>query len=331
MVGMPSRSGSRRRRISLEPSSRRGPLLSKTDACDMRGVPPRHLQRPTRTAALPQVVPSWVSGLPLSPGLLAAFVAADGMGEDCRVTSGAELGFLEGLGAPTIYAEPEPLHQPLRPRYVVLAAGPVRKIGKGYPPGHQEYPARTGALVRPGVRVALCHEKVVYAWEDANPADLLAALRLRAARIGYLGCADSPVRLRGFGDARPRFLGTDSRVPSARRWDADGLGAAPRTSLGRLGGGLRSLAAARRGRLAVTVPSPKEPRGVHRPRGCSRNERGRQGHRLASAPGQRAGTADSRFDGGAEGQRSCRDTSAFTVTRSRENSMGTATKGRVSK
>ena len=128
--------------------------------------------------------------------LLAAFVAADGMGADCQVTNGSELEFLESLGPPVIHADGDPLHQPLNPRYVVLAAGPVRKIGKDYPSGHQEYPARTGALVRPGARVALRHPMVVYVWHDAHPADSLEALRLRAARIGYLGCADSPVRIR---------------------------------------------------------------------------------------------------------------------------------------
>ena len=128
--------------------------------------------------------------------LLAAFVAADGMGDDCRITNGTELEFLERLGAPVIHAEPQPVHQPLHPRYVVLAAGPVRKIGKDYPSGHQEYPARTGALVRPGVRIALRHPIVHYVWQDADPSDSLEALRLRAARIGYLGCADSPVRVR---------------------------------------------------------------------------------------------------------------------------------------
>jgi len=128
--------------------------------------------------------------------LLAAFVAADGMGEACRVTDGAELEFLEGLGAPVIHAEPEPLHQPLHPRYVVLAAGPVRKIGKDYPAGHQEYPARKGALVRPGVRVSLRHANVFYVWANADATKHFRSLRLRTARIGYLGCADSPVRVR---------------------------------------------------------------------------------------------------------------------------------------
>ena len=122
--------------------------------------------------------------------LLAAFVAADSMGEECRVTDGAELEFLEGLGAPIIHAEPNPLHQRLHPRYVVLSSrGPAKAT-------HQEYPARKGALVRPGVRVALRHAVVFYVWEDADPSNSLKALRLRAARIGYLGCADSPARVR---------------------------------------------------------------------------------------------------------------------------------------
>ena len=126
--------------------------------------------------------------------LLAAFVAADGMGEGCRVTTGIELEFLESLGPPVIHAEPDPLHQPLHPRYVVLASKSPAKAT------HQEYPARTGALVRPGARVALRHAQVVYVWEDADAANSLDALRLRAARIGYLGCADSPVRVRVTSD-----------------------------------------------------------------------------------------------------------------------------------
>ena len=126
--------------------------------------------------------------------LLAAFVAADGMGERCRVTDGTELEFLEGLGPPIIHAEPDPFHQPLHARYVVLASRAPAKAT------HQEYPARTGALVRPGARVALRHAVVAYVWDGAEPADCLDALRLRAARIGYLGCADSPVRLRVASD-----------------------------------------------------------------------------------------------------------------------------------
>ena len=128
--------------------------------------------------------------------LLAAFVAADGMGDDCRFTSDAELEFLEGLGPPVIHADATPHHQTLEPRFVVQAFKSVGKIRKEYPSNHQEYPARKGALVRSGVRVAVEHHKVVYVWHDADPASWLDSLRLRAARIGYLGCADSPVRVR---------------------------------------------------------------------------------------------------------------------------------------
>ncbi len=124
--------------------------------------------------------------------LLAAFVAADGMGDDCRVTNGNELEFLESLGPPTIHAEARPHHQPLKERFVVKAstAAADRKHT------HQEYPARKGDLVRPGARVALKCSRVVYVWDDVDPMEWLRPLRLRAARVGYLGCADSPVRVR---------------------------------------------------------------------------------------------------------------------------------------
>ena len=129
---------------------------------------------------------------PPSPArLLAAFVAADGMGGACRVTDGSELAFLEGLGPPVIHAEASPKHQQLRERFVVLAR---KTAAAKYT--HQEYPARRGLPVRPGVRVALRHAAVSYVWAGAEPRTFLRALRLRAARIGYLGCADSPVRVR---------------------------------------------------------------------------------------------------------------------------------------
>lgn len=124
--------------------------------------------------------------------LLAAFVAADGMGADCRVTNGVELEFLEGLDPPMIHAEEAPHHQKLNDRYVVKASGD--SADKRHT--HQEYPAKKGDLVRPGARVAMKDPRVVYVWHDVDPAAWLGPLRLRAARIGYLGCADSPVRVR---------------------------------------------------------------------------------------------------------------------------------------
>ena len=163
--------------------------------------------------------------------LLAAFVAADGMGADCRVTDGAELEFLEGLGPPTILAEANPHRQRLEDRFVSLAFQSVRRFGQAYPirawdpigdqdrqpggghppadggrppaagghppaDGEDLAPAAGGARTGSGVRISLRHPTVAFVWPDADPAPWLGALRMRAARIGYLGCADSPVRMR---------------------------------------------------------------------------------------------------------------------------------------
>ena len=129
---------------------------------------------------------------PPSPArLFAAFVAADGTGDACRVTDGAELEWLERLPPPVIYADPDPFHQPLRTRYVVRQGG-AWKGGT-----HQEYVGRTGVPSRAGVRVSTRQSHVVYEWDVHGPEDAtIGALRRRAARVGYLGSADSPVRVR---------------------------------------------------------------------------------------------------------------------------------------
>lgn len=127
---------------------------------------------------------------PPSPArLFAAFVAADGTGENCRVTDGSELGWLEKLLAPKIRAVPCVHHQPLKPRYVVKHKGSAEKKL------HQEYIGRSGAPVRPGMRVVPRDPRVVYEWAAEPPAHVLEALARRAARIGYLGTSDSPVRV----------------------------------------------------------------------------------------------------------------------------------------
>ena len=129
---------------------------------------------------------------PPSPArLFAALVAADGTRDECRVTDGSELEWLEGLLPPVIHAASRHHAQRLEPRYVVEhRSGPSKS-------NHQEYVGRTGALVRPGVRVSVSRPKVVYAWDEAAPSGaILNALRQRAARVGYLGTSDSPARLR---------------------------------------------------------------------------------------------------------------------------------------
>ena len=126
---------------------------------------------------------------PAPARLFAAFVASDGSGRNCRVTDGNELCWLESLPPPVIRAVPDIHHQSLRPRYVVRHERTASKST------HQGYVARTGTLVRQGVRVALRDSRVVYEWDDEPPATVLEGLRCRAARIGYLGASDSPVRV----------------------------------------------------------------------------------------------------------------------------------------
>lgn len=126
---------------------------------------------------------------PPSPArMFAAFVAADGTGNRCRVTDGEELRYLEALPSPVIHASGEVFESALQSRFVVK---PDRSGGSV-----QEYPARGAAMVRPGVKLAPSSPVVSYAWDvDVDPA-VMKALRSRAARISYLGCSDSPVHVR---------------------------------------------------------------------------------------------------------------------------------------
>ena len=135
---------------------------------------------------------------PPSPArLFAAFVAADGTGIACRLTDGSELEWLEGLQPPIIYADPQPTHTPILPRYV------VEQRKSGIKNQHQEYPARKGTRVWPGVRVCPRTPMIHYTWDTPiPPADIFAALQRRAARIGYLGTADSPARVQVLTDDR---------------------------------------------------------------------------------------------------------------------------------
>ncbi len=145
---------------------------------------------------------------PPSPArLFAALVAADGTRDRCRVTDGSELTAMEAWPPPRVHADPDPWHQVLEPRYVVQHTGSaVRNT-------HQEYVGRGGVLVRPGVRVALRHPRVVYAWEIEPPPVVSEALHRRAARVGYLGAADSPVRVT-VGDSLPHLEGLGLYEPA---------------------------------------------------------------------------------------------------------------------
>ena len=152
---------------------------------------------------------------PPSPArLFAALVAADGTRQMCRVTDGTELAWFERLPPPVIYAHARPSHQTLMPRYVVRHEGTASKST------HQDYVGRSGALNRAGVRVAPRNTRVVYSWNVASPTrSVLDALRRRAARVGYLGASDSPVRVRVTPRMPVSATPNDAFIPD-RRGDA---------------------------------------------------------------------------------------------------------------
>lgn len=127
---------------------------------------------------------------PPSPArLFSALVAADGTRDRCRMTSGDELRALERCAPPSIHAALDVEETSLNPRFVVKDSTVREKIV-------QEYPARTSSEVRPGVRLSPRHPEIAYVWDASLPRELLDALAIRAARVGYLGCADSPVLLK---------------------------------------------------------------------------------------------------------------------------------------
>ncbi|MCY4088452.1 MAG: type I-U CRISPR-associated protein Csb2 [Actinomycetia bacterium] len=144
---------------------------------------------------------------PAPSRVYAALIAADGTGERCRVTSGVELEFLEQLDPPVICADPSPVHQRLQTRYV------VRYTKTGEKNTHQEYVAREGTPVHPGVRVSLRYPRVLYRYEVDAPSMVVDALRKRAARVGYLGAADSPVRMRVLTQIPDAISGGEEFVP----------------------------------------------------------------------------------------------------------------------
>ncbi|MCY4205017.1 MAG: type I-U CRISPR-associated protein Csb2 [Bacteroidetes bacterium] len=146
--------------------------------------------------------------------LFAALVAADGTGGNCYATDGSELIWLEQLEAPIIYAESTPLHQPLRPRYVVQQGKTGLAKAKNGLSVQQEYIGRRSTLVRPGVRISLRNPSIIYKWEADFPGTLIFnALRQRAARVGYLGTSDSPVRVQVAKDDSAIATEADTFVP----------------------------------------------------------------------------------------------------------------------
>ena len=167
---------------------------------------------------------------PPSPSrLFAAFVAADGTGESvsghqtarswsgsssCRRPSSTPIRSLSTSSSSratlfsTRTASPwtAPLSKMARASVVVRT--------------HHEFVGRTGALSRAGVRVAPRYTHVGYSWDVEPPEEaILKALRQRAARVGYLGSSDSPVRVRITAGAPLSVAAADAFVPD-REGDA---------------------------------------------------------------------------------------------------------------
>lgn len=128
---------------------------------------------------------------PPSPArLFCALVAADGTRDRRRLTAGDELLALERAAPPRILAESPSrvLRSLLRERFGVEDESAEGSV--------QNYPARRAAAVRPGTRLAPASSRITYIWDDLEVDEREhAALTARAARVGYLGCSDSPVRL----------------------------------------------------------------------------------------------------------------------------------------
>ncbi len=130
---------------------------------------------------------------PPSPArVVSALVSGGGTSEWNRIGSDdSEVRCFETAGAPEISAadESEVVRADLRARFVVVD----ERHTKG---AVQNYPARKAATTRPGVRITPRNPVIVYRWPELDLSRTeVEALRRRCARVGYLGCADSPVRM----------------------------------------------------------------------------------------------------------------------------------------
>jgi len=127
--------------------------------------------------------PEW----PPSPArLYAALVAGAGTGHRCP-PSVATFGLNLLESPPLIFAASgdDVLVSGLVDRYVVVDSREEGTV--------QDYVARKSQKISVGCRVAPRTNQVVYIWPQVNPSDQeLSALRYRAARVPYVGCADSP-------------------------------------------------------------------------------------------------------------------------------------------
>lgn len=119
-----------------------------------------------------------------------------------RATTGAELALLEQADPPLVVCDRELaededpavartglLRSPQHDRFVVVDANANGSTV-------QEYPLRRAEAVRRAAVLAPRTARITYVWPGLRPGPVEEeGLRARAARVGYLGCADSPVRV----------------------------------------------------------------------------------------------------------------------------------------
>lgn len=132
---------------------------------------------------------------PPSPARMFSALVAGG-GHDPQVPD-AVLPRLETAPPPLIWADSrdDVLATALQQRFVV--------VDKAHGTGVQNYPARSAEPVSPGVRLAPRNPVVAFVWPTVElDAESMSSLAVRAARVGYMGCADSPARVRVY-DAVP--------------------------------------------------------------------------------------------------------------------------------
>lgn len=130
--------------------------------------------------------PEWP---PAPARVFQALVAGGGTGPESENVGGLlGLDLLEGCPTIRANATADVAVSPLQGRYVVVDSTHTGTV--------MNYPARQAQLVREGARMVPREPAVAYVWADVEATEAeLHALRLRAARVPYLGTADSPVWL----------------------------------------------------------------------------------------------------------------------------------------
>lgn len=149
--------------------------------------------------------PEWP---PTPARVFQALVAGGGTGSASECVGGV-LGLELLEGCPTIFANEldDVAVSPRQGRYVVVDSTHTGTV--------MDYPARQAQLVREGARMAPRDPVAAYVWPDVEASESeLSALRSRAARVPYLGAADSPVRLTVSTSVPDKVAGLPQWVPS---------------------------------------------------------------------------------------------------------------------